>query len=165
MDEGGGREFLVLLMLMIVCELWYNQSKIGGWMKICICCSLSFTDEVTEIARKLEEMGHEVLLPDGVRLRLIEQEDFDPVATKVEVDTVHEHPAKIRKADAVLVCNYEKNGIPGYIGANSFCEIYLARYFDKPVFALNPLPEQPYIHDEIMAFGVQVIDGDLEKIG
>lgn len=133
-------------------------------MKICICCSLSFTDEVTEVARRLEEMGHEVLLPDGVKRRLIEREDFDPVAAKVEVDTIHEHPAKIKAADAVLMCNYEKKGISGYIGANSFCELYIARYFDKRVFALNPLPEQPYIHDEIMAFDITVIDGDLEKI-
>lgn len=133
-------------------------------MKICICCSLSFTDEVTEVAKKLEGMGHEVLLPDGVKRRLIEREDFDPVGAKLEVDTIHEHPAKIKAADAVLMCNYMKNGIQGYIGANSFCELYMARYFDKPVFALNPLPEQPYIHDEIMAFDITVTDGDLGKI-
>lgn len=133
-------------------------------MKICICCSLSFTEEVIDVAQQLERMGHEVMLPDGVKLRLIERDDFDPVVAKLDVDTIHEHPAKIRAADAVLMCNYEKNGILGYIGANSFCELYMARYFDKPVFALNPLPKQPYIHDEIMAFGIVVIDGDLEKI-
>lgn len=133
-------------------------------MKICICCSLSFTDEVIELARKLEGMGHEVLLPDGVKRRLVEREDFDPVGAKLEVDTIHEHPAKIKLADVVLMCNYTKNGIAGYIGANSFCELYMARYLDKPVFALNPLPDQPYIHDEIMAFGITVIDGDLRKI-
>lgn len=134
-------------------------------MKICICCSLSFTNKVMEIAKNLEEMGHEVLLPDGVRLRLIESEDFDPVAAKREVDTIHEHPRKIQESDAVLMCNYTKNGIKNYIGANSFCELYVARYFNKPVFALNALPEQKYIHDELMAFDVIVIDGDLNKIG
>lgn len=132
-------------------------------MKICICCSLSFTDEVLELARELEGMGHEVLLPDGVRLRLIKRNGFDPVNAKKEVDTIHEHPAKIREADAVLVCNYDKNGIAGYIGANSFCELYMARYFNKPVFALNSLPDQPYIHDEILAFDITVID-DLGEI-
>lgn len=140
------------------------EERAGGVMKVCICCSLSFTNEVVELAKQLEEMGHEVLLPDGVTQRLIEREDFDPVTAKLEVDTIHEHPAKIKAADAVLMCNYDKKGIAGYIGANSFCELYIARYFNKPVFALKPLPNQPYINDEIAAFGITVIDGDLGKI-
>lgn len=45
-------------------------------MKICICCSLSFTDNVKKIAAQLEEMGHEVLLPKGVLLDLIAKSDF-----------------------------------------------------------------------------------------
>lgn len=134
-------------------------------MKICICGSLSFTDEILGIARKLEDFGHEILLPEGIERRLIKQENFDPVAAKYETDTVHNHPKKIRESDAVLVCNFTKNGIENYIGANSFCEIYMAKYFDKPVFALNALPEQSYIHDELMAFNIEVIDGDLRKIG
>lgn len=137
----------------------------GEDMKICICGSLSFTDEILGIARKLEDFGHEILLPEGIERRLIKQENFDPVAAKYETDTVHNHPKKIRESDAVLVCNFTKNGIENYIGANSFCEIYMAKYFDKPVFALNALPEQSYIHDELMAFNIEVIDGDLRKIG
>ena len=134
-------------------------------MKICICGSLSFTDEVMVIAKSLRKLGHEVLLPEGMLRGLIKQENFDPVAAKHEVDTIHDHPRKIRESDVVLMCNFTKNGIENYIGANSFCELYMARYFDKPVFALNPLPEQPYIHDELMAFDIEVIDGDLSKIG
>ncbi len=133
-------------------------------MKICICGSLSFTDEILRVAGNLEEMGYEVLLPAGVERGLIKREDFDPVQAKFETDTIHNHPEKIRAADAVLMCNFTKNGIQNYIGANSFCELYLARYFDKPVFALNSLPEQPYIHDEIMAFGIKVLDGDLDRL-
>lgn len=133
-------------------------------MKICICGSLSFTDEILEVARELEEKGHQVLLPEGVIRGLIKKEDFDPVTAKSEVDTIHDHPRKIQESDAVLMCNFTKNGIKNYIGANSFCELYMARYFDKPVFALNPLPDQSYIHDELMAFDVEVINGDLDKI-
>lgn len=133
-------------------------------MKVCICGSLSFTDEILCIARKLEDLGYEVLLPEGVERGLIKQENFDPVAAKYETDTVHNHPKKIQESDVVLVCNFTKNGIENYIGANSFCEIYMARYFNKPVFALNPLPEQEYIHDELMAFDIEVINGDLNKI-
>lgn len=133
-------------------------------MKICICCSLSFSDEVRKIAQQLEEMGHEVLLPNGVVIRLVEQEGFDPVQAKIDTDSTHKHVDKIREADAVLVCNYTKNGIENYIGANSFAEMFVAYYFNKPIYALNPLPDMPYIHDEINSFGVVVLNGDLSKI-
>lgn len=32
-------------------------------MKICICCSLSFTNEVLALAKELEKRGFELLLP------------------------------------------------------------------------------------------------------
>lgn len=134
-------------------------------MKICICCSLSFGDEVREIARQLEEAGHEVLLPNGVINRLIEKADFDPVKAKLETDPYHKHTDKIRESDAVLMCNYTKNGIENYIGANSFAELFAAYYFNKTICMLNPLPDMPYINDEINAFGAKILNGDLSKIG
>lgn len=134
-------------------------------MKICICCSLSFGDEVREIAQQLEEMGHEVLLPNGVINRLIERKGFDPILAKITTDSNHKHVDKVREADAVLVCNFTKNDIENYIGANSFAEMFTAYYFDKPIYTLNPLPNMPYINDEIHSFNVKVLDGDLEKIG
>lgn len=134
-------------------------------MKICICCSLSFGDEVCGIAKQLEAMGHEVLLPNGVIHRLNEAPDFDPVKAKLETDPYHVHTDKIRLSDAVLMCNYTKNGIENYIGANSFAELFAAYYFNKPIYMLNPLPDMPYINDEIKAFGAKVLNGDLSKVG
>lgn len=133
-------------------------------MKICICCSLSFGDEVREIARQLENMGYEVLLPNGVINRLIEQKGFNPVQAKIDTDSNHKHVDKVREADVVLVCNYTKNGIENYIGANSFAEMFTAYYFNKPIYTLNPLPDMPYIDDELQSFEVVVLDGDLSKI-
>lgn len=133
-------------------------------MKVCICCSLSFVEEVNAVAQKLTEMGYEVLLPNGIINRLIEQENFDPVRAKIDTESCQKHTDKIREADAALICNYDKNGIRNYIGANTFAEMFVAHYFGKPIFAINSLPDQPYIHDEIESFGVKVIDGDLSKI-
>ena len=134
-------------------------------MKICICCSLSFGDEVRRIAKELEDMGHEVLLPNGIINRLLEKEDFDPIQAKIDTDSNHLHVDKIREADAVLICNYTKNNIENYIGANSFAEMFAAYYFNKPIFTFNPLPDQPYINEELQSFGAKVINGDLSKIG
>lgn len=133
-------------------------------MKICICCSLSSGDKVRKIAKQLESDGHEVFLPNGVIHRLNEQPDFDSIRAKLETDPYHKHVDKIRTADAVLMCNYTKNGIENYIGANSFAELFVAYYFNKPIFILNPLPDMPYINDEIYALQAKVLNGNLNKI-
>ena len=135
-------------------------------MKVCVCCSLSFTDKVKEIAKELEELGHEVLLPNGILTDAIHQPDFDPVAAKHDngYDAMREHFDKIKKSDAVLICNFTKNGVENYIGANTFLEMGLAYYYKKPIFTINPLPDYKYISDEILSFGVKVLDNDLAKL-
>lgn len=133
-------------------------------MKICICCSLTFTKEVLALAKKLEKLGHELLLPNSVINRAIEKPDFDPVKSKAATNAVRNHIGKVHQADAVLVCNYDKKGIAGYIGANTFIEIAAAHYYGKPIFTLNPLPDQPYINDEIQSFAITSLDGDLSRL-
>lgn len=136
-------------------------------MKICLCGSLAFSDEMLAIQGELESYGHEVLMPNGVILDITKRPDFDPVAAKTQYgyDAIHGHFDKIKEADAVLICNYDKKGIKNYIGANTFLEIGFAYYVDKKIYALHPLPDMPYIHDEIVSVGIRVIDGDLSKIG
>ena len=135
-------------------------------MKICICCSLSFTDEVKKIADRLHELGHEVLLPNGVIVDAIHKPDFDSVEAKRGngYDFVREHFKKIEESDAMLVCNFTKNGIDNYVGANTFLEMGFAYYIKKPIYALNPLPDYKYINDELLNFDVRVINGDLSEI-
>lgn len=135
-------------------------------MKICICCSLSFTDEVKKIADRLHELRHEVLLPNGVIIDAIHKPDFEPVEAKRGngYDFVREHFKKIEESDAILVCNFTKNGIDNYVGANTFLEMGFAYYVKKPIYALNPLPDYKYINDELLNFDVMVINGDLSEI-
>lgn len=133
-------------------------------MKICICCSLTFTDEVKEIAKKLESFGHEIFLPNGVVIDAIKKADFNPITAKHAngYDAMREHFNKIKESDVILICNFAKKNIENYIGANTFLEMGFAYCLKKPIYALNDLPKQPYIHDEIMAMHVEVIDGKLE---
>ncbi len=133
-------------------------------MKICICCSLSFTEKVLKVAKELEKLGHEVLLPNGIINDLAGQENYDPVKTKLETDPYHKHTDKIRESDAILVCNYDKKGVKGYIGANTLCEMFAAFYFNKPIYTLFALPDIPYANDELQAFGAKSLDGKLEKL-
>ena len=135
-------------------------------MKICICCSLSFPAEAKKIAKELEKLGHGVLLPTGILLDAIYKPDFDPVKAKDDggYNSVREHLDKIKESDAILVCNFTKNGIENYIGANTFLEMGFAYYIGKPIFAINPLPDYKYINDEILSFDVEMLNGDLTKI-
>ena len=135
-------------------------------MKICISCSLSFPDEVLKVAEDLKKLGHEVDLPNGILNRAVEQADFNAVAAKADdgYDSMHAHFAKIREADALLVCNFTKKGIDNYIGANTFLEMGYAYSLGLPIYTLNPLPEMPYINDELKAFNTISLNGDLSKI-
>lgn len=135
-------------------------------MKVCVSCSLSFTDEIKKISKELEAMGHEVLLPNGILSDAIRQPDFDPVEAKRDngYDAVRDHIDKIKESDAVLICNLTKNNVENYIGANTFLEMGFAYYFKKPIYTLNPLPDYKYINDEIQSFDAVVLNGDLSKI-
>ena len=135
-------------------------------MKICICCSLSFTNEVEKLVEELKALGHEVLIPHGVEIHAIEQPDFNPVAAKHDngYDSMNAHFAKIRESDAIIVCNYTKKGIENYIGANTFLEMGYAYSLGLPIYTLNPLPDMPYINDELKAFNTISLSGDLLKI-
>ncbi len=134
--------------------------------KICICGSLAFTDEIKAIDQELRNLGFEVLLPNGVIKEITKKPGYDPVAAKRNngYDAIRDHFKKIKQADAVLICNFTKRGIENYIGANTFLEAGFAYYLGRPTYALNPLPDQAYIHDEIMSLDIVVIDGDLSKI-
>ncbi len=69
----------------------------------------------------------------------------------------------LKKSDAILVMNYTKNGKENYIGANTLMEIGMAFILQKKIFILNPSPE--FCKDELEAIEVQVLNGDLSKIG
>lgn len=79
---------------------------------------------------------------------------------KREFDAIKVHFNKIKEADAILVCNYDKNGIQNYIGANTFLEMGFAHCLGKKIYLVSPLPDMPYTNDELAAFDVEVI-GDL----
>jgi hypothetical protein len=71
---------------------------------------------------------------------------------------------KIEKSDAILVANYTKKEIENYIGANTFLEIGFAHHIGKKIYFLNPIPDQPYIREELEAVEPVVLNGNLDKI-
>lgn len=140
-------------------------------MKITLVGSVSFAKSMVEVYRQLEGMGHEPLMlghmfgiADGTEREMIRDIKRDHAKAKRKYDFFRRWHDLIRSGDALLVCNFEKNGIGGYIGGNTLIEMGFAHVNGKKVFLLNPVPEGLGYSDEIRALADVVVDGDLKKI-
>jgi len=111
--------------------------------KIVICASASFEDEIVKWKDKLEEKGFEILkYPTKIKEDLLKgyNKEFS------------EHYKAITNADILLVLNFDKKGISGYVGAGVFAEMAFAlglnSAFDKKIEVcyINSLPKDglPY---------------------
>jgi hypothetical protein len=131
-------------------------------MRITICGSIDFAQEMEAARERLEADGHEVLMPASIKdfgltspekVRALKSDrkrflgEIKPAYTK-------NHFNKIAESDAILVVNADKKGIKNYIGGATFAEIMLAFHYGKKIFLLNPVPR-----DEKMSAYVEEIEG------
>lgn len=143
-------------------------------MKISIVCSLAFAKEAGEIKTQLTKRGHEVSLPYSVDRILngeitVEgiakmKEDGSFNAYVIEKDLIRWNWERMKKDDAILVVNMEKNGIPNYIGGNTFLEIGFAYIVKMKIFLWNEIPEIKYYRDEIEAMKPVILNQNLDLI-
>ena len=134
-------------------------------MKIAICGSIKFYDEMLVAKDKLEKLGHKVLMPVKAQgVDYWEEDNTKRIEAEKKFEFIGEHLDKIEKSDAVLVVNVTKKEIKNYIGANTFLEIGFAYYRKKKIYALNSLPNQPYIIDELLTFEPIVLNGNYKAI-
>jgi len=146
-------------------------------MKITICGSIAFFDEMLDIKKQLEELGHEVKMPpvkveDGSG-NLISAADYYKIRKQSTVDkgwiwdrkewAMKKHFNKVAWSDAILVLNYEKNDIKNYVGANTFLEMGLAFHLNKKIYLMNSIPEVSY-KEELLGMKLIIIDRNLNKI-
>jgi len=147
-------------------------------MNITLCGSIAFYDKMLEVKEALEKMGHNVKLPpievkdeNGAMIPVMKYyeirkntSDDDSWIWKRKEEAMRMHFDKVEWSEAVLILNYDKNNVKGYIGANTLLEMGLAFHLRKKIFLLNRIPEIGY-KEEILGMGPFVIDGDLGKIG
>lgn len=146
-------------------------------MKITLCGSIAFYDEMLFVKEALEHVGHEVNLPpseilnekgDAIpvkeyyTIRKTESEDTTWVWDRKE-EAIRAHFDKVAWSDCIVVVNIEKNNIPGYIGANTLLEMGLAFYLKKPIYLFNSIPKLSYT-EEILGMKPISINQDLTKI-
>ena len=134
-------------------------------MNITVSGSLKFFDEMILIKDRLESFGHSVALPQK-----FPDTDYDNKSASkgaeniVRYNAIMEHYEKILRSDAVLVTNYDKDGIANYIGGNTFLEMGFAYVNDKGLFVLNPLPTEVNYLEEMLGMQPIILHGDLTKI-
>jgi len=130
---------------------------------------MNFYQELVQVEAALLSRGFEVDIPVSAKTMKanndFEVDHFKGVFTSAQKGNfIKENFANIAKSDAILVINNEKNGIQGYIGANVLMEIGLAFYLDKKIYIWNEYSSDSPYKEELLAFNVQVINQDLEKI-
>lgn len=126
-------------------------------MKIVLCGSRSFMNEMKKIKEEVEKADHEVILPPSTPLcpRIDENEEL---FFRLKPKYMREHLENIKKGDIILVCNFDKKGVKNYIGAGTFVEIVFAWYLNKKVYLLNPIPEDDRIYEELIAINPVIVD-------
>jgi len=125
---------------------------------LAICGSMSFLREMQDLADELVRVGYSCLLP----MREDSQGDTRPSPT-LKRGYIDQHLQKITRSDAVLVANFEKRGVSGYVGPNTLMEMAFAYALHKPIFVLNPLGEQP-CKEEVLAMQTSNLEGKLANL-
>lgn len=146
-------------------------------MKITVCGSIAFFKEMQRIKNELESLGYEVKMPPSelkddngkdisieeyYKLRKASTNDESWIWNRKE-EMMRMHFDKVLWSDAVLILNYDKNNIKGYIGANTFLEMGLAMHLKKKIYLLKPIPEVS-CKEEILGMKPIIINNNLSEI-
>jgi len=136
-------------------------------MKVVLCGSMQFAEEMLKIASKLEQAGHNCFVSSQVTKYTVDGAIYlqgEDTKQKIEHDAIRAHCQLIEQADAILVLNYTKRQIENYIGGNSFLEMGYAYALNKRIYLLNPIPDIAFYQSEMVAMQPIVLNGDLSLI-
>lgn len=136
-------------------------------MKITICGSMVFAQEMLDIQKQLDELGHEAIVPIDVLDCLKDPSLNESIAhCQSYGDIDKDHFNKVAASDAVLILNYPKNGLNGYVGGATLTELGVARHLDKKIFILHDLPNEADLRYalEIKLMKPIILKGDISKI-
>lgn len=128
---------------------------------------MQYAEQAKEAQEWFKEQGHEAF-PSSFNEQYLglsdEEKETLKLKHKYEHDAIREHWDVIGTCDKVLILNYDKHGIAGYIGGNSFLEMGFAYIQNKPIYLLQDIPKIPYYETEIIAMKPIVIKDDLNKL-
>jgi hypothetical protein len=142
-------------------------------MIITICSSANFYKQVLAIEHELKSAGLTVIVPKTA-LIMGNKNDFDVAHYKTwfgdakdydkKAELMRIHFDEVAKADALLVVNNEKHGVPNYIGGNVLMEMSLAFYLRKPIYLLHDLPTESAYLEELLGMQPTALHDDLSQL-
>jgi hypothetical protein len=136
-------------------------------MKIGVAGSMQFTEKMIDLCDQLERMGHTAFMSKFAPLfvgKTDEEKEVIKINQKNKSDAIREFWKPMQDANALLVANFDKQGIKNYIGGNAFLEMGFAHVLNQKIYLLHPIPKMPYYETEIIAMKPQIINGDLTLI-
>lgn len=136
-------------------------------MRIVIGGSMQFMDQMVAVRQQLQQAGHAAFVSKGED-KLVGQTDEVKEQIKLQ-QKFHENAIRefwdlMEGSDAILILNYDKNGVKNYVGGNALLDMGIAFYLKQKIFLLNPIPDIPYYRTEIEAMEPVILNGDLAKI-
>lgn len=132
-------------------------------MRICISGSMALIDQIEDLARRLEQLGHHPATPCRGDSISFNASAAEPDASSPKAFFVADHLKKIRTCDALLVANFPKNGAAGYVGISTLMEAAMAYALEKRIFLLYPLTDTCHA-DELEALGAVGLGGDMSSL-
>lgn len=137
-------------------------------MKIVVCGSMIHYEKMVDIKNQLVGMGHKVVLPSPGKshhLRAIHNNKYvDTYRLKKKYNYIYNHYKHIRRADCILITNWDKGEVKNYIGGNAFLEMGFAHILGKPVYVLNEIPNIDLYFHEMKAIVTDTLQGNIRKL-
>ncbi len=124
---------------------------------------MRFIDAMEDLARRLQNLGYGVETPQREEEPIDWENPDIQVVGKLKKRFIDDHLEKIRKSDAVLLANFEKHNISGYVGPNTLMEAAFAYALNKPVALLFEPGSQPCAL-ELTGISSLVLAGVVENI-
>lgn len=140
-------------------------------MNVMLLGSMTFAREMLKTKEELEKLGHIGDIPFDVEKHIKDEDLIDDLERNykycIEGDVIKEAFRQVAQNDAVLILNYPKNGISGYIGTSTLMEMGLAYWLGKKIFVLHEIPserEHRWAH-EVRIMQPTILSGDISSIG
>jgi hypothetical protein len=132
-------------------------------MKISICGSMAFLDQFEALAAALRADGFTVCTPVREEAGARWEEMVFEHAVALKAGYVSGYLEEIRSSALVLIANYAKGDVAGYVGANSLIEAAFGFALGKPVVFLFEPGEQP-CRLEALALMRSCLNGDISNL-
>lgn len=136
-------------------------------MRIGVAGSMHYVEKMLEIRDQLIALGHDAFtssLTDTLIGKSDEEKEQIKNEQKQTKDAIRLFWDDMQDADALLVVNLERHGIPNYIGGSVFLEMGFAFVLKQKIFLLNPIPDIKIYKSEIEVMKPIIIYGELSLV-